>query len=304
MTAPKPPTPKKVNPYEGMTSDPEFAQAAKELGYSSVNKDHEVAAVREYMLKNKIERERSDKAFRRAESQLYKEGILETNDPFNSKQTWKDHYIKKNNLKGKNAERKATKAYKAEVAEKGKSFIYADDTDTDWELQKIYDRMYDNKAAKSEKQYNKQISQQAKEYADQQAKLQKQSQKAANQQFKKQMAAQKDAQKNANKQYKQQRKDQIAAQEAAAQQQKELMEEMMNQPIYSAQQAALPKVQYKAKAPEPMPAAPAPAPAMNINPAPAPELTNIGNQMSIVRQSSTAKQRSRRRTRGTSSLTN
>ena len=42
----------------------------------------------------------------------------------------------------------------------------------------------------------------------------------------------------------------------------------MNQPIYSAKQAALPTVQYKAPDPEPMPVAPAPPPAMNINPDP------------------------------------
>ena len=82
-----------------------------------------------------------------------------------------------------------------------------------------------------------------------------------------------------------------------------MMEEMMNQPMYSPQQAALPKVQYKPKEAKPMPAQPAPAPSMNITPAPAPELVNTGNQMGIVKQSSTARTRSRMRTRGTSILT-
>lgn len=258
MSAPKPPTPKKVNIYEGMTSDPEFAKAAKELGYTSVNKDYEVAAVKELMLKNTAELERKDKSFRKAERQLYKEGLLETNDPFTDKKSWKDHYIQKNNLKGKKGQKAANQAYKAEVAERGKNFIYADDTDTEFELQKIYDRMATNEANKENRQFQKGLDKQIKAI-----------------------------EKGQKKQAKQQQK---------------LMEEMMNQPVYSARQADVMPVQYKAKAPEPMPAAPAPPPAMNINPTPPPEMTNIGSQMSIIRQSSTASQRSRRRTRGTSTL--
>lgn len=320
MTAPKPPSPKKVNPYEGMTSDPEFAAAAKELGFTDVNKDHEVAAVKELLLKNTIDAERRDKSFRRAENQLYKEGILVTNDPFTDKKSWKDHYIQKNNLddvmerkefrqqyiekKGlegpnkkkkaneaydsylikseKKARKAANEAYNAKEAEMGKNFIHSDDTDTNWELQKIYDRMYDNEAAKAQKKSNKALEKQANLYIEQQEKAQK----AAQKQFKKQMKAQKESQ------------------DAMAQQQKELMEQMMDQPIYSARQAALPKVQYKAKTPEPTPVAPAPPPTMNITPAPAPELVNIGNPMGIVRQSKTTRSRSRQRTRGTSTLRN
>lgn len=92
-------------------------------------------------------------------------------------------------------------------------------------------------------------------------------------------------------------------QEKQARQNKRLMKEMMDQPQFTARQAALPKIQYKAKAPDPVPAQPAPPPVMNISPAPAPELVNIGNQMGIVKQSSTARSRSRQRTRGTASLT-
>lgn len=95
----------------------------------------------------------------------------------------------------------------------------------------------------------------------------------------------------------------LDSQKEAAEANAAMMEEMMNAPVYQAQQAALPKVQYKAKTPEPMPAAPAPPPTMNITPAPAPELVNAGNQMGIVKQSSTARTRSRQRTRGTASLT-
>lgn len=95
----------------------------------------------------------------------------------------------------------------------------------------------------------------------------------------------------------------LDSQKEAAEANQEMMEEMMNAPQFSAQQAALPKVQYKPETPKPMPAAPAPAPTMNISPAPAPELVNTGNQMGIVKQSTTARSRSRQRTRGTASLT-
>ena len=95
----------------------------------------------------------------------------------------------------------------------------------------------------------------------------------------------------------------IDQQQDAADANAEMMEEMMNQPMFSAQQAALPRVQYKAKTPDPMPVQPAPAPTMNISPAPAPELVNVGNPMGIVKQSNTARSRSRQRTRGTASLT-
>ena len=119
MSAPKPPTPKKVNPYEGLTSDPEFAKAAEELGYTSVNKDHEVAAVKEYMLKSTIDDERRDKAFRKAEKQLYKDGTLEYAE--------------------------GTKGKQGRI----------DSSDTEWELQKIYDQMYDNDQAKADKAYDR-----------------------------------------------------------------------------------------------------------------------------------------------------
>ena len=95
----------------------------------------------------------------------------------------------------------------------------------------------------------------------------------------------------------------IKSQKEAAEANQEMMEDLMNQPIYSARQASLPTVQYQAKTPKPVPAQPAPPPMMNISPAPAPELVNVGNQMGIVRQSSTARTRSRQRTRGTASLT-
>jgi hypothetical protein len=316
MSAPKPPSPKKVNPYEGMDSDPMFYRAQKDLNINNLDDEDEVRRVRERMFELQAQDERSDKQFRKAEKKLYKDGMLKHDSGFATKKDWRDNYVSENinvkskkefkqqyiekkGLKGKKANEKANAAYeeylikkqkqgrkeskealKTEFAEKGG--YYGRSTDTDWEVQKIYDQMYDNESAKADKKYQKNLQKQAKEYQKQQEAAMAQSQA----QFDEQMAAQKLAQ------------DEMAAQ------QKELMEQMMNQPVYSAKQAALPSVQYQPETPDPMPAAPAPPPAMNIQSAPPPEMTNIGNQMSIVRQSSTAKQRSRRRTRGTSTLRN
>ena len=258
MSFPKAPKPKQVNPFEGMTSDPKFAEAAGQLGYTTVNKDHEVAEVRTQMTKNTVADERRDPYFRKAERQLYREGILTTNDPFYDKQSWKAHYIDKNNLTGKKAKKQANQAYRAEVAEGGKNFMHVDDTDTDWELQKIYNRAADIETKQENKKYNSRLEKRADKF--------------------------------------------LRQQEKTAKENRELMEELMNQPMYQPRQAAMPSVQYKAKTPDPMPVAPAPPPTMNITPAPAPELVNMGNPMGIVKQSKTARSRSRQRTRGTSSL--
>ena len=260
MTSPKVPTPKKINPYEGMTSDPEFAAAAAELGYTNVNKDTEVAAVRELLIKKTASDERRNKDFVRAERQLYREGILETNDPFVDKKSWKEHYMSQNNLKGKKGQKAATQAYRDKVAESGKDFIYADDTDRDWEVNQIYQRVADNEAARSTRKNERQLKKQLNAFTRGQEKMAEQNQK--------------------------------------------MMEDLMNQPVYQPRQAAMPTVQYKPKTPERVPVAPAPPPTMNITPAPAPELVNMGNPMGIVRQSNTARSRSRQRTRGTSTLTN
>ena len=288
MTNPKPPKMRKVNQYEGLDSDPEFYAAMQELGISKVNKAEEVRRVKSHLLAKDVAASRNDKTFRKAEKQLYKEGILTFDDDSTG-------------LEGRVA-----------------------NTNTEGELQKIYDRMYDIESNQATKKANKDIKQQAagfrrdqnqaakksnkqnKQMMNKQIKAQNQAQKKANAQSKamlnKQIQAQKQSAKLANTNNQKQLRQQQKAQQQMFDQQQAMMEEMMNQPVYSAQQAALPQVQYQARTPEPMPAAPAPPPAMNIQAAPAPQMTNVGSQMSIVRQSSTAKQRSRRRTRGTSSL--
>ena len=282
MTSPKLPTLKRVNPYEGLTSDPEFAAAAEKLGYTSVNKDYEVAAVKEYLLKDTISNERRDNTFAKAERQLYKEGVLTTNDPFVDKKSWKENYIEKNNLKGNKGRKAANQAYKDKVAEGGRNFMFADDTDTEWELQKIYDRMFDIDTNKSIRKNNKTLMAQADEFLKKQDEVQAK----ADERFDKQV------------------EEQQIAQDKIFKQQEEMMDKLLNQPIYEARQAAMPKIQAKPQTPKPINPAPAPPPQMSIPTAPAPEMVSLGNPNAIVKQSRSARSRSRRRTRGTSSLTN
>ena len=78
-SAPKPKTPK-VNPYAGMTSDPKFSAAAKELGISNVNKEDEVRQIIEYIMGQDIDRASRDPNFNPARDQLLEEGILKPED--------------------------------------------------------------------------------------------------------------------------------------------------------------------------------------------------------------------------------
>lgn len=78
-SAPKPKTPK-VNPYSGMTSDPKFSAAAKELGISNVNSEDEVRRINEYIMGQDIDRASRDPNFNPARDQLLEEGILKPED--------------------------------------------------------------------------------------------------------------------------------------------------------------------------------------------------------------------------------
>lgn len=94
-------------------------------------------------------------------------------------------------------------------------------------------------------------------------------------------------------------KDMMSAQSEA---QAKMMEDMMNAPQYSAQQAPVAPVMAPVVTPEPIPVAP-PTPRMEIQKTPpAPELTTSSNNMTIVKQSASARSRQRMRSRGTASL--
>ncbi len=87
-----------------------------------------------------------------------------------------------------------------------------------------------------------------------------------------------------------------------SEEQAKMMEEMMNAPKYQARQAAVPPVMAPVVTPKPIPVAPS-TPRMEIQKTPpAPELTTSPNNMTIVRQSKSARTRQRIRSRGTASL--
>ena len=94
-----------------------------------------------------------------------------------------------------------------------------------------------------------------------------------------------------------------AQQQAAADQFAALMEKQAEDARnYRPKQADLPPVMAPVVQPKPIPLAP-PTPRMEIQRTPpAPELTRTDNNMAIIKQSSTARSRLRRRTRGTASL--
>jgi len=97
--------------------------------------------------------------------------------------------------------------------------------------------------------------------------------------------------------------DSQAQQQAAADQFAALMEKQAEDARnYRPKQADLPPVMAPVVQPKPIPVAP-PTPRMEIQRTPpAPELTRTDNNMAIIKQSSTARSRLRRRTRGTASL--
>jgi hypothetical protein len=94
-----------------------------------------------------------------------------------------------------------------------------------------------------------------------------------------------------------------AQQQAASEQFAALMEKQAEDARnYRPKQADLPPVMAPVVQPKPIPVAP-PTPRMEIQRTPpAPELTRTDNNMAIIKQSSTARSRLRRRTRGTASL--
>lgn len=270
-SAPKTPKYEPVDQYQAYKQHARYKDFMAASGTKNFGSDNDVRNFNQWLLQDQFDTEFRDESFMGAFTDLVVEGNLtgSKNIDFKSKQAlqFKRKYAQMN--EGKYKGWQGAYAYT--------NFDYSDDSD----LQRVYDKQFE-------------IQQEA---------IRLESTQALEDQFEANQQMQIDAQNAAN----QAQQDMIDAMNEQAKQnstdQKEMMEEMMNQPIYQAQQAALPKVQYKPKTPEPMPAAPAPPPTMNISPAPAPELVNTGNQMGIVKQSSTARTRSRQRTRGTASLT-
>lgn len=79
-SAPKPPKAPKVNPYEGMNTDPRFAAAAKELGITKVDKDKDVREINQYLQEQDYNIAARDPNFNTARQQLLDEGLLSDQD--------------------------------------------------------------------------------------------------------------------------------------------------------------------------------------------------------------------------------
>ena len=257
-------------------SDPRTARAAREIGINNISNDEEMREVTKFLLKEDFELERNDDLFRKAEAQLYEEGVLSGmgNNVYNNP---KGEFSKEQTAFKRKFEQENGKKADWKYAWTQQSFKYENQQD----LQKVYDRQAELETAKYNARSEKQLKQTEKRYAKEQKKLNDENNARLDEQNEKMMIAQRQAEER----------------------QAEIMKEMMNQPVYQPRQAALPKMQAKPKTPKPMPVAPAPPPTMSISTAPAPELVNVGNPMNIVKQSSTSRSRSRRRNTGTSSLT-
>lgn len=273
---PKPPKVKEINPYQGSMSDPRTARAAKALGINNITNDQEMREVTMFLLKEDFELNRKDDLFRKAEAQLYEEGVLTGmgNNVYNNP---KGEFSKEQlNFKRQYEKDNGSKA-DWKYAWTQQSFQYENQGD----LQKVYDRQAELETAKYNARSEKQLGQTEKRYTKEQKKLNDENNARIDEQNEKMMIAQRESEER----------------------QAEIMKEMMNQPIYQPRQAALPKMQAKPKTPKPMPVAPAPPPTMSISTAPAPQLVNVGNPMNIIKQSSTSRSRARGRNKGTSSLT-
>ena len=80
MSAPKPPSPKKINPYEGVASDADTKRAMDALGIDKVNKDSEKRNIDKWLLNEQWEKESQRKSFVRATRTNIKSGDVEKGD--------------------------------------------------------------------------------------------------------------------------------------------------------------------------------------------------------------------------------
>ena len=272
---PKAPKVKKINPFQGIQSDPRTARIAESIGIRDISNDDDMRRVTEALNREDFDLNRKDDLFVKAEKQLYEEGGLTglSNSVYNQK----GGYSKEQHAFRKQFEKDNGKKADWKYAWTQENFKYESQDD----LQKVYDRQAELENDKYNNRSQKQLKQTEKRYTKEQKKMNDANNARLDEQNEKMMIAQRDAEER----------------------QAELMKEMMNQPVYQPRQAALPKMQAKPKTPKPMPVAPAPPPTMSISTAPAPELVSIGNPMGVIKQSSTASSRARRRNKGTSSLT-
>lgn len=259
MSSPSPPKPQKINPYQGMNSDPRFYEAQQALGISNPNNADEINQINQYIFEQDLEGFKKDSDFTNAAAQLVAEGKVDASSYKYHDQKSYEAWAEK---KGFNKKRSA--AYSDRMAkEYGENWYGAGVEGIKYDRQNITSIQ----GRQEENKYSAQTAEQNQTLEDN---------------------------------YNRMRADQLEDAEA----QRKMMEEMMNQPVYMPKQQQMPVVQKPQVQNDPILPAPAPNTPMSIAAPPAPELANTGSRMAIVRTPASTQARSRRATRGTSSLTN
>ena len=266
MSAPKPKA-QKVNPYSGVTADPNVAEAQAALEIKNVNSDNDMRQINEWILNKRYEEQYKDDYWYQAQEDI-------AGDDYDD--DWRPSSGQLDQINAR-------------------AYDYQVQSETESSNQMLID-IQEGFAAETQKQQNKMIKEQRQQN--------KQNIRANNKLFRKNK---KEARKTTARQNaivaERDRVNQESMDKAAAAQQA-MMEEMMNQPVYMPRQAALPTVQKPMPKQNPILPAPAAPSPMNIGPPPAPELTSANNKMAIVRTPKSTRARQRRATRGTSSLIN
>ena len=70
MSSPSPPKPKKVNPYQGVNTNPEILRAQNQLGINKIKKDAHMARINQQVILNRYEDGMGDPNFARASKDL------------------------------------------------------------------------------------------------------------------------------------------------------------------------------------------------------------------------------------------
>ena len=70
MSSPSPPKPKKMNPYQGVNTDPEISRAQRDLGIRKIKTDSHMQRVNQQVLRNRYSDGMDDPAFKQASNDL------------------------------------------------------------------------------------------------------------------------------------------------------------------------------------------------------------------------------------------
>lgn len=80
MSAPKPPKPQKINPYQGVSSNSDVNRARQALGIDSIESDNDKRAVDDWLLNERWEKESSRKTFKQAYKQSIRNKTISKED--------------------------------------------------------------------------------------------------------------------------------------------------------------------------------------------------------------------------------